>query len=108
MYVQKQRRQWLYGPSVITVTTDELKELFNQYSSTGILRRKPGTAEWNGKEIITTSDKIVGYTVDEKTNEKTETSCFTIHYSLKKGWHIVPAYANMKGAKDSYVPTGSG
>jgi hypothetical protein len=59
MYVQKQQRQGLYGPSVVTVTPDELKELFNQYSSTGILkRRKDGT--WSEAEIITASEKVRG------------------------------------------------
>ena len=107
MYVQKQQRQGLYGPSVVTVTPDELKELFNQYSSTGILkRRKDGT--WSEAEIITSSEKVIGYTVNENTNEQIETSCFTIHYSRKKGWHIVPTYADMKGAKDSYDPTRGG
>lgn len=87
MYVQKQQRQGLYGPSVVTVTPDELKELFNQYSSTGILkRRKDGT--WSEAEIITASEKVIGYTVNENTNEQIETSCFTIHYSRKKGWHM--------------------
>lgn len=108
MYVQKQQRQGLYGPSVVTVTPDELKELFNQYSSKGILERFRDTSAWDEKETITFSDKVIGYTVNTKTGEKIETSCFTIHYSRKKGWHIVPAYADMKGAKDSYVPTRSG
>lgn len=108
MYVQKQQRQGFYGPSVITATPAELKELFEQYSSKGILERFRDTSAWDEKETITFSDKVIGYTVNTKTGEKIETSCFTIHYSRKKGWHIVPAYADMKGAKDSYVPTRSG
>lgn len=108
MYVQKQQRQGLYGPSVVTVTPDELTELFNQYSGTGILERLRDTPAWDEKETITLSDKAIGYTVNTRTGEKMETSCFTIHYSRKKGWHIVPAYADLKGAKDSYVPTRSG
>ncbi len=108
MYVQKQWRQGLYGPSVVTATPDELTELFNQYSGTGILERLRDTPAWDEKETITLSDKAIGYTVNTRTGEKMETSCFTIHYSRKKGWHIVPAYADLKGAKDSYVPTRSG
>lgn len=99
MYVQKQQRQGLYGPSVVTVTPDELKELFNQYSSTGIILRDKKTGAWKQSELITVNDKIIGQTVDLYTGERVDTACFTIHYSLKKGWHIVPAYADKKGAK---------
>lgn len=105
MYVQKQARQGRKGVSVITCSVDELNELFNQYSGTGILGRKSGSTAWDGTEIITQSDKIIGYTVSLKTGEAIDTPCFTIHYSLKKGWHIVPEYADMKGAKDTYVET---
>lgn len=103
MYVQKQQRQGLYGPSVVTVTPDELKELFNQYSSTGIIMRDEKTGRWKESELITVNDKIIGQTVDLQTGEKIDTPCFMIHYSRKKGWHIVPAYADNKGRKDSYV-----
>ena len=99
MYVQKQRRQGLYGPSVVTVTTDELKELFNQYSSTGIILRDKKTGKWLQSELITANDKIIGQTVNLYTGERKDTTCFTIHYSLRKGWHIVPAYADRKGEK---------
>ncbi len=108
MYVQKQQRQGLYGPSVVTATPDELKELFNQYSGTGILERVCETPAWDEKETITFSNKPIGYTVNTKTGEKIETTCFTIHYSHKKGWHIVPTYADMKGAKDEYDPKRGG
>ena len=103
MYVQKQQRQGLYGPSVITVTPDELKELFNQYSGTGILVRNKETGEWDEAELITINDKTVGQTENLHTGEKTATACFTIYYSRKKGWHIVPAYADNRGRKDDYV-----
>lgn len=103
MYVQKQQRQGLYGPSVVTVTPDELKELFNQYSSTGIIMRDEKTGRWKESELITVNDKIIGQTVDLQTGEKIDTPCFTIHYSRKNGWHIVPAYSDNKGMKDSYV-----
>lgn len=103
MYVQKQQRQGLYGPSVVTVTPDELKELFNQYSSTGIIMRDEKTGRWKESELITVNDKIIGQTVDLQTGEKIDTPCFTIHYSRKKGWHIVPAYSDNKGRKDCYV-----
>nr|DAL19887.1 MAG TPA_asm: bacterial toxin [Caudoviricetes sp.] len=103
MYVQKQQRQGLYGPSVVTVTPDELKELFNQYSSTGIIMRDEKTGRWKESELITVNDKIIGQTVDLQTGEKIDTTCFTIHYSRKKGWHIVPAYSDNKGRKDCYV-----
>lgn len=103
MYVQKQQRQGLYGPSVVTVTPDELKELFNQYSSTGIIMRDEKTGRWKESELITVNDKIIGQTVDLQTGEKIDTPCFTIHYSRKNGWHIVPAYSDNKGRKDCYV-----
>ena len=105
MYVRKQQKRGMYGPSVVTVTPDELKELFEQYSGTGRLKKqKNGT--WAEIEIISVSDKIIGYTVNEKTNEKIETSCFAIHYSRKKGWHIVPDYADTKGVEE-HDPTRS-
>lgn len=103
MYVQKQQKLGLYGPSIVTVTQDELKELFNQYSSTGIIMRDEKIGRWKEAELITTNDKIIGQTVDLQTGEKIDTSCFTIHYSRKKGWHIVSAYADNKGREDSYV-----
>ncbi len=103
MYVQKQQRQGLSGPSVVTVTPEELKELFNQYSSTGIIMRDEKTGRWKESELITVNDKIIGQTVDLQTGEKIDTPCFTIHYSRKNGWHIVPAYSDNKGMKDSYV-----
>lgn len=99
MYVQKQQRQGLYGPSVISVTTDELNELFNQYSSTGIILRDKKTDKWLQSELITANDKTIGQTVNLYTGEQKDTTCFTIHYSHKKGWHIVPAYADRKGEK---------
>ena len=103
MYAQKQQRQGLSGPSVVTVTPEELKELFNQYSSTGIIMRDEKTGRWKESELITVNDKIIGQTVDLQTGEKIDTPCFTIHYSRKNGWHIVPAYSDNKGMKDSYV-----
>ena len=93
------RRQGLYGPSVITVTTDELKELFDRYSSTGIILKDKKTGKWLQSELITANDKIIGQTVNLYTGERSDTTCFTIHYSLRKGWHIVPAYADRKGEK---------
>ena len=102
MYVQKQARLGRKGVSVITCSVDELNELFNQYSSTGILGRKRNSAEWDGTETITQNDKVIGYTVDLDTGEAVDTPCFTIHYSLRKGWHIVPDYDDKKGAKDTY------
>lgn len=59
MYVQKQQRQGLYGPSVVIVTQDELKELFSQYSSTGIIMRDEKTGRWKESELITVNDKII-------------------------------------------------
>ncbi len=103
MYVQKQQRLNRKGVSVITVSPDELTELYKQYSGGGILGRKRNSTAWDESESITQNDKIVGYTVDLDTGAKVETPCFTIHYSLKKGWHIVPEYADRKGAKDTYV-----
>ncbi len=99
MYVQKQQKLGLYGPSVVTVTQDELKELFEQYSSTGIILRDKKTGAWKQSELITVNDKIIGQTVDLYNGELVDTAWFTIHYSLKKGWHIVPAYMDKKGEK---------
>ena len=99
MYAQRQQRQGLYGPSVVTATQDELTDLFNKYSGTGLILRDKKTGIWKQSELITANDKIIGKTVGLYTGEWINTTCFTIHYSLKKGWHIVPAYADEKGAK---------
>jgi hypothetical protein len=101
MYVQKQAKLGMKGVSIVTVTQDELKELYEQYSGTGILRRKKNSSKWDEVENITQNGKIIGYTVNLDTGEKVETPCFNIHYNRTKGWHIVPAYADMKGAKDT-------
>ena len=107
MYVQKQAKLGMKGVSIVTVTQDELKELFAQYSGTGIIKRNITTGAWEQREIITHNDRIVGYTVDLRTGKATKTSCFTIHYSLRKGWHIVPEYVDMEGKKDDGFSRGN-
>ena len=103
MYVQKQAKLGMKGVSIVTVTQDELKELFAQYSGAGILVRNGKTGKWKEAELITTNSKVVGQTVDLYTGERIYTTCFTIQYNRRKGWHIVPAYSNNSGRKDTYV-----
>lgn len=92
----KNMAKYGHTQSVITVSKDELNMLYSQYSGSGILLRKPD-GRWAEKEQITMNDKIIGYTVSDEGMQ--ETSCFRIHYSKAKGWHIVPDYMDVKGKK---------
>lgn len=98
-YVEKQRKIGLYGPSIVTVTKEDLKLLYEKYRGTGILVRKK-SGDWDESEIITMNETVIGQTVNLRTDEHIETSCFQIHYSKEKGWHIVPEYSDMFGKKE--------
>lgn len=65
------------------------QELVNKYAGTGKIKRD-SKGKWTNKEFIEHTENI-GYAVDSKTNKEIPTNRFTIHYSKKKGTHIVPA-----------------
>ena len=88
-----------YGPSRLTISVDEMNTLIRQYAGTGILERSKRTGEWTEKEIITVHTGVIGVAVNDKTGVEAPTTTFKIHYSKKRGVHIVPDYPSKKGAK---------
>lgn len=82
-----------YGPSVVTLTEEEIVDLIKEYSGTGNVNIRNG--KWDNKEIILDNDKIVGYVINDGTGVQAKTSNFKIHYA-KKGIHIVPDYPSKK------------
>lgn len=62
--------------------------LVDRYAGTGEIRRTPG-GKWIEKQFFE-SENPVGYFVDKDTGEESLTNRFAIHYSKKKGTHIVP------------------
>lgn len=65
------------------------QELVNKYAGTGEIRRDL-KGKWTNKEFIEHTENI-GYAVNPETNEEILTNKFAIHYSKKKGTHIVPS-----------------
>lgn len=96
-YIHNLRERGQYGPSRLTVDSETVENLVDRYHGTGILI-KNDDGRWTNKERITGHLDDIGVTVNNTTGEELKTSVFTIHYS-KKGYHIVPDYADRKGAK---------
>ena len=65
------------------------QELVNKYAGTGKIKRNRN-GKWTNKEFVEHNENI-GYAVNPETNEEILTNKFAIHYSKKKGTHIVPA-----------------
>jgi phage head morphogenesis protein, SPP1 gp7 family len=65
------------------------QELINKYAGTGKIKRDRN-GKWTNKEFIEHTENI-GYFADIETGKEIPTNRFTIHYSKKKGTHIVPA-----------------
>ena len=83
-----------YGPSYLTISDAKALELANRYKGTGIIKlNKEG--KWNGQEVITDNDEIVGVVVNNLTGVSAETTVFKIHYA-EDGIHIVPDYPSKK------------
>ncbi|GAB6170075.1 polymorphic toxin type 50 domain-containing protein [Clostridium carnis] len=78
---------YIEGRSYLNIFLEEAQELVNKYAGTGIIRLNQ-KGEWDGKEIIK-ADKDIGVNVNNRTNVRSNTNRFKIHYS-KKGIHIVP------------------
>lgn len=96
-YVEKLSKIGQYGPSRLTISTEEAQALIDRYCGTGILHRgKDGN--WLSQEWITMHTEKVGVSVNNVTGEEAETVTFKIHYG-KKGTHIVPDYPSRKGMK---------
>lgn len=64
------------------------QRLVERYAGTGEIRRNPN-GKWIEKQFFE-SEKPIGYFVNQDTGEESLTNRFAIHYSKKKGTHIVP------------------
>lgn len=86
-----------FGPSILTISAEEVQKLIKKYAGTGILgKNKKG--DWDNTETITNNDSIVGIVIDNRNNNQAETSVFKIKYG-DHGAHIAPDYPSKKGAK---------
>ena len=65
-----------HGPSYMSLSTEEIKRLYEKYAGTGVLRYKNG--RWMSDEFITTHPDVIGVTVDNITGEELETTVFRI------------------------------
>lgn len=92
-YMQKFKELGQYGPSRLTINSDEITDLITKYSGHGQINIKNG--KWDNKEVIFNNNKIVGIAVNNLTGREAETTVFKIHYS-KNGVHIVPDYPSKK------------
>ena len=73
--------------SQITITRKETVDLIKKYAGTGTIERN-NSGGWRNQETIV-SDVVVGKVLDLD-NKWVDTKAFKIHYSEKKGVHIVP------------------
>lgn len=80
-------------PSIVNMTADEAEDLIKKCAGTGVGRvyhHKDGSVSL--KETCVHPDgAIIGTYVDGISGMTAETSRFTIHYSKKRGAHIVPS-----------------
>lgn len=73
--------------SQVTITKKETVDLIKKYAGTGTIERN-SSGGWRNQETVMT-DKVIGKVLDLD-NNWVETKAFKIHYSEKKGVHIVP------------------
>lgn len=76
--------------------TVDPQELYDLYSTNGKLLDWKG--EWNSRELFV-HDDIIGIYRNKNNGREVETNAGIIHYSKKKGWHIVPASPRKKSLK---------
>lgn len=96
-YVERMHRDGKYGPSRITISTDDVHALVGTYKGTGILRRDRH-GRWRNSELVTVHPDEIGVAVNDRTGTETDTPAFCIHYS-KDGVHITPDYPSKNGVK---------
>ncbi len=96
-YVERMRKDGRYGPSRITISGDDVRDLVDAYKGTGILQRDRN-GRWRNSELITEHPNKIGVAVNDRTGAVADTSVFRIHYS-KDGVHISPDYPSKKGAR---------
>ncbi|MBN6890073.1 SPP1 gp7 family putative phage head morphogenesis protein [Cytobacillus horneckiae] len=93
-YVEKYKKKGQYGPSVITITFEQIQNLIAQFHGKGeIIINKNG--QWNNTEIILDNDTVIGRAINNLNGKDAETTVFKIHYS-NDGVHIVPDYPSKK------------
>jgi hypothetical protein len=99
-YVLNLKNDDQFGPSRLTITQNEARQLIKKYCGTGIpSKNKKG--EWLYSEKIITNDKIVGIVVNNIDGKEIETSVFKIHYG-KDGTHLVPAYPIKRSKNEKF------
>ena len=76
--------------------TADPQELYDLYSTKGRFLDRRG--EWNNRELFVHED-IIGIYRNKNNGKEVETNAGIIHYSKKKGWHIVPANLRKKNLK---------
>lgn len=86
-----------FGPSRITITEDDVRDLVQKYHGKGVLL-KTKDGDWRGIERITVHPCVIGVAVNNLTGAEADTTTFTIRYS-KDGYHVVPDYPSRKGEK---------
>jgi len=79
---------YIPGRSYITVSSEEVQQLVNQYAGTGDIKRTNANV-FNRREVCI-ADRVIGVVVDLNTGKEYHTRKFTIHYA-NNGIHIVPA-----------------
>jgi hypothetical protein len=97
-YSAQIRKGGRYGPSRITVSGDEVRDLVDAYKGTGIIQRDRH-GRWRNSELITAHPNKIGVAVNDLTGAEADTPVFRIHYS-KDGVHVSPDYPSKKGTKN--------
>lgn len=88
-----------HGPSYLSITEEQSRELISRYAGTGNLKRDKN-GRWLNAETITVHEDVVGISVNEKSGKEAPSTVFTIRYSPSgKGAHIYPDYPSKKGSK---------
>ncbi len=98
-YQNKFAKLGQYGPSLVSIPTEELQKLVGKYAGTGEIKLN-GKGEWDRREIIRNNDTVIGKVLNNITGAEVETTVFKIHYG-KKGTHIVPDYQSKKKGGDT-------
>ena len=85
-----------FDPTRGELTVDP-QMLYDQYSGKGQFL-KTNAGDWNHKERFTHTEAI-GIYRSKYTGKEVPTNIGIIHYSKRKGWHIVPARPQKGAAK---------
>lgn len=87
-YIERNKVKGKQKPSYLTISYEEANALVEKYAGTGKIGLD-NKGEWNKKELIE-SEKVIGIHINQTDGKETPTNAFYIHYSKKRGTHIVP------------------